>query len=96
MAELTLVSTYQYSLKPLIEAALMNQLKLLKAGVRRTEQRIKNFEEKYQLVTNEFINRFENDEFEETLEFAEWIGEYRLLKKLENKIDVLQEVRFGN
>ncbi len=44
MAELTLVSTYQYSLKPLIEAALVNQLKLLKAGVRRTEQRIKKFE----------------------------------------------------
>jgi len=61
---------------------LANQLKLLKAGVRRTEQRIMKFEEKYRVLTQEFINRFENDEFEETLEFAEWIGEYRLLKKL--------------
>ncbi|MBF0201379.1 MAG: hypothetical protein HQK66_08705 [Desulfamplus sp.] len=96
MAELTLISAYQYSLKPLVEAALANQLKLLKAGMRRTEQRIMEFEKKHRLLTQEFINRFENDEFEETLEFAEWIGEYRLLKKLQEKIGILQEVHVVN
>jgi len=96
MAELTLISAYQYSLKPLVEAALANQLKLLKVGVCRTEERIMKFEEKYRVLTQEFINRFENDEFEETLEFAEWIGEYRLLKKLQEKIGILQEVHFVN
>jgi hypothetical protein len=97
MAELTLISAnQQYSLKPLVEAALANQLKLLKAGVRRTEQRIREFEGKYRLLTQEFITRFENDEFEETLELAEWIGEYRLLTKLQEKIGILQEVRFVN
>lgn len=96
MSELTIVSAYQYSLKPLIEAALTNQLKLLKAGVRRTEQRIREFEERYRLLTQDFVTRFENDEFEETLEFAEWIGEYRLFEKLQQKIGILQEVRFAN
>ena len=96
MSELTLISAYQYSLKPLIEAALTNHLKLLKAGLRRTEQRIRAFEEKYQVLTQEFLTRFENDEFEETSDFAEWIGEYRLLKKLQHKIGILQEVRFDN
>jgi hypothetical protein len=96
MAELTLISAYQYSLKPLVEAALANQLKLLKAGVRRTDERIMKFEEKYRVLTQEFVNRFENDGFEETLEFAEWIGEYRLLKKLQEKIGILQEVHFVN
>mgnify|MGYP001575352892 FL=1 len=96
MAQLTLVSAYQYSLKSLVEAALINQLKLLKAGVHRTEKRIREFEEKHRLLTKEFVNRFENDEFEETLEFAEWIGEYRLLKKLQKKIGILQEVHFAN
>ena len=96
MTELTLISSCQYPLRPLIEAALNNQLKLLKAGIRRTEQRIKEFENKHRLPTQEFIHRFENDEFEETLEFAEWIGEYRLLKKLQKKIGVLQEAHFAN
>ena len=54
------------------------------------------FEEKYRVLTQEFINRFENDEFEETLEFAEWIGEYRLLKKLQEKVGILREVHFVN
>jgi hypothetical protein len=55
----------------LVEAALANQLKLLKAGVRRTDERIMKFEEKYRVITQELVNRFENDGFEETLEFAE-------------------------
>lgn len=75
---------------------MANQLKLLKAAVHRTEQRIMKFEEKYRVLTQEFINRFENDEFEETLEFAEWIGEYRLLKKLQEKVGILREVHFVN
>jgi len=89
MSELTLISAYQYSLKPLIEAALTNQTKLLKAGLRRTEERIREFEERYRILTQEFLTRFENDEFEETSEFAEWIGEYRLLKKLQQKIGII-------
>ena len=45
---------------------------LLEAGIRRTEERLNDFETKFNLLTAEFIRRFENDEFEETLEFAEW------------------------
>jgi hypothetical protein len=96
MTELTLVSTHQRPLKPLVEAALANELRLLQAGSQRTEQRLNDFEEKYQLSTVEFIRRYEADEFEETLDFAEWIGEYRLLEKLREKIDILQGIQFAN
>lgn len=96
MTELTLISTHQRPLKSLVEAALANELRLLQAGVQRTEQRLDEFEAKYQLSTSEFIRRYEADEFEETLDFAEWIGEYRLLEKLLEKIDVLQGIQFAN
>lgn len=96
MTELTLVSTHQRPLKPLVEAALANELRLLQAGLQRTEQRLNEFEAKYQLSTSEFIRRYEADEFEETLEFAEWIGEYRLLEKLREKVDILQGIQFAN
>ncbi len=82
MAELTLVSTRQRPLRPLVEAALTNELRLLEAGIRRTKQRLCEFEVKYQLPTDEFIRRFEDDELSETLELAEWIGESRLLERL--------------
>ena len=96
MTELTLVSSRQRPLKPLVEAALANELRLLEAGIRRTEQRLRELEAKYQLPTDEFIRRFEGDEFKETLEFAEWIGEYRLLERLREKADTLRGIEFAN
>jgi len=96
MTELTLVSTREHPLKPLVEAALANELRLLEAGIRRTEQRLSEFEAQYKLSTDEFIRRFESDEIGETLEFAEWIGEYRLLKRLREKADTLREIKFAN
>ena len=55
MAELTLISTHQRPLRPLVEAASANELRLLEAGIRRTEQRLHELETKYQLSTDKFI-----------------------------------------
>jgi hypothetical protein len=96
MSELTLISSGQHPLKPLVAAALANELRLLDAAIRRTEQRLREFEGKYQFPTGEFVRQFENDELEETLEFAEWIGEYRLLERLREKANTLREIRFAN
>jgi hypothetical protein len=40
------------------------------------------------MLTEAFVQRYVNDEFEETLEFVEWIGEYRMLQGL--KEDAIQ------
>ena len=96
MTDLRLVSTRKRQLKPLVEAAIANELRLLEAGVRRTEQRLLEFEEKYSLGTQKFISRYENDELEETIDFDEWIGEFRLLIRLREKADTLRSIRFEN
>jgi phage shock protein A len=96
MAELTLISPRKRQLKPLVEAALRTELRLLEVGIRRTEQKVQEFETRYGLPSAEFIRRYEQDELEETLEFAEWIGEYRLLQRLREKANTLQEIRFAN
>ena len=96
MADLTLVSPSQRPLQPLVEGALQNELRLLAAGMRRSEQRLQEFEGHYGLSTAHFIQRYENDELEETLEFAEWIGEYRLKERLLEKADILRAIRFAN
>ena len=96
MAELTLISPRKRQLKPLVQAALRTELRLLEACIRRTEQNVQEFEIRYGLPTAEFIRRYEQDELEETLEFAEWIGEFRLLQRLREKADTLQEIRFAN
>ncbi len=96
MAELVLISPRQRQLKPLVETALHNELRLLEAGIRRTRQKLQGFETRHGLPSAEFIRRYEQDELEESLEFAEWIGEYRLLERLEEKADTLREIQFAN
>jgi phage shock protein A len=96
MNELTLVSTQKRPLRPLIEAALANELRLLKAGIRRTEQRLQKFEQQRCMTRTEFISQYEDNELSETLELAEWVGEYRLLVRLREKVDALREIRFAD
>ncbi len=96
MTALTLTSSGRRPLRPLVEAAIHNELRLLQAGIQRTEKRLAAFETQYSLSSAEFLRRYENDELAETLDFAEWIGEYRLLERLRDKVETLQEIRFAN
>ena len=96
MEELTIVSSYQRPLRPLIEAALQNELRLLQVNIKRTEHNLSNFETRFGLSTPEFVERFENDELPETLDNVEWVGEYRLLMRLHEKAEALREIRFAN
>ena len=94
MAQLTLVSPSHHPLQPLVEGALQNELRLLEVGIRRSEQRLHEFETRYGLSTADCVRRYENDELEETLEFAEWIGENRLRARLLEKADAIRAIRF--
>lgn len=96
MSQLTLLSNRNRPLRPLVEAALNNELRLLEAAIRRTEQRLQSFEQKYRMGTAEFLARYERDELPESLEFAEWVGEHRLLLRLREKAETLREIRFAN
>jgi len=79
-----------------VEAALSNELRVTQAGIRRTEQRLQAFESRHGLSSQEFLQRYENDELAETLDFAEWVGEYRLLERLHEKAETLRGIRFAN
>jgi len=48
------------------------------------------------MITQEFLSRYENDEMEETLDFAEWIGESRLLERLREKAETIKDIQFTN
>jgi len=96
MTTLTLTSPKSRALRPLVEAALENQLRLLQAGIQRTEARLHTFETEHGLSSAEFVHRYENDELPETLDFVEWLGEYHLLLRLREKVATLQEIRFAD
>lgn len=74
MNTLTLTSTRNGSLRPLVEGALDNEARVLEVGIRKTQWRLHEFESQYNLSTDEFLAKFRAGEIEETLELDEWIG----------------------
>jgi hypothetical protein len=93
---LTLTSSSEKSLRPLIEAAIYNELRMLQAGIRRTQQRIADFEAQYGMTTAEFLERYRNDAITETLETIEWFGEWKMLERLREDKTALREVGFAD
>ena len=64
-----------------------NRLDTIEKSIRETKEKLKDFEEKYQLSSEEFIEDFSNDKLDHNLnmEFDEWMGEIWMLNKLQEK-----------
>ncbi|MCM0591272.2 MAG: hypothetical protein KA716_14035 [Gloeotrichia echinulata DEX184] len=94
MAELKLRSKDPDSLRRIIQSALSERLQSVIRGIQRCEERLNEFETKYQLSTAEFITRFNNDEFSHNFDFDEWIGEARMLTHLQQTKESIEEIHF--
>lgn len=92
--ELRIKCQHPESIKRFFKDMLEKELNLLSNSIKRTENRLHEFETKYQLSREEFWQRYRNDEFEETLELDEWIGESLMLKRLREKLDIYGAVHF--
>jgi len=88
-----MVYTGERNIGPLVEAALNNELQLIEVGISKTEHNLKRFEEKYAMNTIAFISDYENDKPEETMEFIEWIGEFKMPERLIDKSERLKSIR---
>jgi hypothetical protein len=49
---------------------------------------------KYQMQTQEFLRRFENNELQHTLDFDEWMGEAWMLEALLQDKEEIEEIEF--
>ncbi|MDZ8066968.1 MAG: hypothetical protein RMY64_15320 [Nostoc sp. DedQUE08] len=94
MAELKLRSKDPDSLRRIIQSALSERLQSVTAGIKRTEERIQDFETKYQLSTEEFLTQFNNDELSHNFDYDEWIGEARMLVHLQQTKESIEEIDF--
>ena len=89
LQEITIKSNAEESIKPLIESAIQNQLKTLHHGIKRTKERISEFEKKLGMSSEEFEKRFQENKVEETLDTIDWNMELTALRLLKNKFDCL-------
>ena len=93
--QVTIVTETSVALKPLIEAAIQSELRILELGLERTQQRLRGFEEQYNLTSDDFERRFEAGEIEESLDFIEWSGEIKTHHLLETQRQALKGARLN-
>lgn len=90
--QITITTDTSVNLKPLLESAIRSELRLLGLGLERTRQRLRTFEEQYDMPSEEFARRFNAGEIAESLEFIEWAGEIKTYELLEAQRQALQDV----
>ena len=93
LQQVTITSQAKVKIKPLLEAALTNEKKLLKHGLQRTRERLSAFEAQQKMSSEEFARRFGAGELEETLEYIDWLMEIKALQMLEEQYDALDEAQ---
>jgi len=91
LQQLVITTSDKTALKPLLESAIENQKKALKAGMSRTQARLAEFEKRYGLTSTEFERRLNARELEETFDFTDWRMEIGMLALLEKKYAALHE-----
>ncbi len=91
--QVTVTTNAPIALKPLIEAALRSELRMLELSLQRTSQRLRAFEAQYGLASDEFERRFNAGEVEESLDFIEWAGEIKTYRLLDTQRQALQGIQ---
>lgn len=89
--QVTIQSRAKRPIKPLVEIALQNQLKSLSHGIRRTKQKLADFEARFGMTTREFENKLRTGEIEETLDTIDWRMEVEALRILEEEYNALRD-----
>lgn len=91
--QVTVTTEASVALKPLLESAVRTELRMLEIGLERTAQRLRDFEERFGLGSEEFERRFDAGQVGESLDFIEWAGEIKTYRLLQAQREALQGVR---
>jgi hypothetical protein len=77
-------------LKPLLESAIRDEVRLLDLSLSRTAERLQVFEAQYGMTSEAFWQRFEVAELDERLDYIEWAGEIKTYHLLQTQQQALQ------
>ena len=91
--QLTITTTDKSRLKPLVESAIEREKEMLGLGIRRTMERLAEFEERYHMSSAEFERRLNATELPETVETTDWRMEIGMLRLLEGQYAALKEAQ---
>jgi hypothetical protein len=79
-----------------IRSAIDKEISRLEKGTERSLERLKQFEDRYQVSSSEFAKRFAAEYLDgQDLEYVEWMGEYRLFQQLDEDLTLLKNLTYS-
>lgn len=76
----------------IVKESLQRELILSESKVNLLKEEIKGFEKKYEMSSEEFMEKFERGELGDDQNYFEWWGLLRGIKKIEEKIGKIKAV----
>jgi len=77
----------------ILKEALTTEASRLKYSLNLARKRLKRFENKYNISSEEFINKWASEDLKgKDLEYVEWAGEYHLFSRLNERLAVLESI----
>ena len=81
----------------LIRSAIESQIAKLELGVKMAKKRLAPFEHKYDVTSEYFISEMVAEDLKGgDDEYVRWAGEYKLMQRLQEKLQQLVEIDYGD
>ncbi|XCN71609.1 MAG: hypothetical protein Q3M24_14995 [Candidatus Electrothrix aestuarii] len=93
MTQLIVKSASAANVRPLIQAALDHEARILKVGIRKTIRRLQEFEQRFGVDSRKFYQDFQAGEMGDDMEYMKWAGEYETLQQLQEDYAEIKEIQ---
>ena len=81
----------------LVRTAVDNEIAKLELALKPAMKRLVPFEQKYGVTSDYFITKKAAEELEDTdNEYVRWAGEYKLMQRLQKKLQLLREINYNS
>ena len=95
MTDIILKSTDGPKAATVIRNAIDKEIARLEKGTEWASAKLKQFEDKYQVSSSEFVERLTAEDLTgQDLEYVEWMGEYRLFQQITEDLALLKNLTY--
>lgn len=97
MTRIIIESPKRQDIQPVVQAAIAAEIQKLMVGLKRTQKKLRRFEERYGMTTEQFVEKTAAEDLSGgDLEYVEWMGEYRMCKKIEADLAALRDIEYAD
>ena len=90
MNELKIFTEYPDRAIAILQKTIRAEILRMELGKKQIEEKLKTFEQKYQISSSEFVASWTAEDLEgKDLEYIEWFGEYHCLENITQDLQIL-------